>query len=107
MPVLPRPSSPRAALADLWAFIRNGNRDRLLGATLAVLITIIILIIFVVDAKVNTAPPPQVIYTKSWSVDRTDAQIIADQKKDQAALDAARKAKQAQFKELQDKLGIE
>lgn len=107
MPVLPRPSSPRAALADFLAFVRGGDRSRLLGLTLAVLITIIILIIFFVDAKVNTAPPPQVIYTESWGANRTDAEIIADQKRDQAALAEARRAKQQQFKEIQDKLGIQ
>lgn len=94
-------------MADFLAFVRRDDRSRLLGLTLAVLITVIILIVFFVDAKVNTAPPPQVIYTESWSASRTDAEIVADQKKDQAALAEARRAKQQQFKELQDSLGIE
>ena len=107
MPVLPPFTRPSAALADLRAFLRNQDRNRLLGGALALLITGLILVIFFLDAKVNTAPPPQIIYTESWSANRTDAEIIAQQKKDQAAREAAQKERQRQFKELQDKLRIE
>lgn len=87
--------------------MRNRDRQQWLGATLAILITAVILVIFFFDAKVNTAPPQQVIYTDSWSANRTDAEIIAQQKKDQAEREAAQRHRQQQFKELQDKLGIE
>lgn len=107
MPVLPPFSRPSVALADLKAFLRNRDRDRLLGGALALLITAIIVIVFFLDAKVNTAPPPQIIYTESWTANRTDAEIVAEQKNDQAAREVAQKERQRQFKELQDKLGIE
>lgn len=107
MPVFPRPSSPRAALADFAAFFRSRGRDHWIGATLAVLITIIILIVFFVDASVNTAPPRQIIYTESWSANRTDAEIVADQKRDQAAIEARAKARQEDFQKLEKQLGIE
>lgn len=107
MPVLPPFSRPSVAFADLKAFLRNRDRDRLLGGALALLVTLLIVVIFFLDAKVNTAPPPQVIYTESWTANRTDEEIMADQRKDQAVREAAQKERQRQFKELQDKLGIE
>ena len=107
MPVFPRPSSPRAAFADLRAFLRRRSREQTIGAALAMLITMIIVIVFFVDASINTAPPRQVIYVDSWSANRTDAEIVAQQKKDQAAREAALKAKQEQFQKLEEQLGIE
>ena len=107
MPVFPRPSSPRAAFADLRAFLGRRSREQTIGAALALLITAIILIVFFVDAKINTAPPKQIIYVESWRADRTDAEIIAQQKKDQAAREQALKARQAEYQKLQKQLGIE
>ena len=49
--------------------------------------------------KINTAPPPQIIYVESCTANRTDAEIIADQKKDQAERDAARKGTAAAIPE--------
>jgi hypothetical protein len=108
MPIFPPVSSPRTALRDFLAVFRHGeNRERVLGLTLAVLITIIILIIFFVDSKINTAPPRQVIYVENYKPGRTDAEIIADQKKDQAKRDAYAREKQRQFQKLEKQLGIE
>ncbi|WP_309602200.1 hypothetical protein [Sphingomonas sp.] len=108
MAILPPVSSPRAALRDFFAVFRHGdNRDRVLGLTLAVLITVIIIIIFFVDSTVNTAPPQQITYVQDYKPGRTDAEIIADQKKDQAEREAFAKAKQEQFKKLEKRLGIE
>lgn len=103
----PRPASPRAALADLRNFLRHRSREQVIGASLALLVTTIIIIEFVVDSKINTAPPRQVIYVEQWPANRTDAQIAADQKKDQAAREAAQKEKQRQFQELENRFGIE
>jgi hypothetical protein len=102
----PQPSSPRTAFRDLVAFVRQREREHLIGAALAVLITAIIIIEFFVDAKINTAPPPQVVEVQLYAPGRTDAQIIADQKKDQAAKEAAIKERQRQFQRLEKKLGM-
>ncbi len=108
MAILPPASSPRTAIRDFFAVFRHGeNRERVLGLTLAVLITIIILILFFVDSTINTAPPPQVIYVQNYKAGRTDAEIIADQKKDKAIRDAYAKSKQEQFKKLGKEFGIE
>jgi hypothetical protein len=102
----PRPSSPIAAFRDLAAFLRHRSREQVIGASLALLVTMIIVIEFVVDSKMGTAPPPQVIYVDSWSANRTDAEIIADQKKDEAAKEAAAKERQRQFQKLENRFGL-
>ena len=107
MAVLPPVSRPGVALRDLFAFLRQRSREQVIGATLAVLVTIIIVIIFFVDSKINTAPPPQVVYVDLYDSNRTDADIIADQKKDQAAKEAAAKERQRQFQKLEKQLGID
>ena len=108
MAILPPTSSPRAALRDLLAAFRHDDhRDRILGLTLAVLVTIIILIVFFVDSKINTAPPPRIIYVQTYAPGRTDAEIVASQKIDQAKREADAKEHQRQMQELQKRLGIE
>ena len=102
----PRPSSPTAAIRDLGAFMRQRSREQVIAASLALLVTAIIVIEFLVDSKINTAPPPQVTYVDSWSVNRTDAEIVADQKKDQAEREAAAKERQEQFQKLENRLGM-
>jgi hypothetical protein len=102
----PRPSSPIAAIKDLAAFMRQRSREQLIGASLAVLVTAIIVIEFLVDAQLGTAPPPQIVYVEQWPANRTDAQIAADQKKDQAEKEAFQKEKQRQFQKLENQLGM-
>ena len=102
----PRPVGPRAAMRDFAAAVRHSSREQKLGTTLAILATAIIVIEFLVDSKINTAPPPTITYVQSWSADRTDAEIIAAQKKDQAAKDAAVKERQRQFQKLEKDLGL-
>jgi hypothetical protein len=103
----PQPSSPKEALRDLAAFMRQRSREQVIGAALAVLVTMIIIILFLVDPKVNTAPPPQIVEVELYSSNRTDADIIRDQKKDQAAREAAKKEHQRQMKQLAKQLGID
>jgi ethanolamine utilization microcompartment shell protein EutL len=103
----PRPVSPRAAIADLLSVARHSSREQRIGAALALLVTAIIVIEFIVDAKMGTAPPPQVTYVELYPSNRTDAEIVADQKKDQAAKEAAKKAQQREFQKLENRFGIE
>ncbi len=102
----PKPSNPLAAIADLRAFMRQRSRDQVIGLTLAILVTIIIVIEFLVDSKINTAPPPQIIYVENYPANRTDAEIIAEQKKDQAKREAAIHERQRQFQKLENQLGM-
>ena len=108
MSVLPPMVNPRAAMSDFAAAIGgDSKRDRLLGLTLAVLVTTIIIIIFFVDAKINTAPPPRVTYVELYSPTRTDADIIAAQKIDSAERAAFREKKKREFQAIQKRLNIE
>lgn len=106
MSFFPRPVSPRAAWADLRAFIRHREREHWIAAALAILVTMIIIIEFLVDSKINTAPPPSIVYVEQWRADRTDAEIQADQKKFQAEREAAQKERQRQFQKLEKQLGM-
>ena len=107
MAVFPKPSSPLAAFRDLAAFMRQRSREQVIGGALAVLVTTIIVILFLVDPKINTAPPPQVVEVELYPANRTDAQIAADQKKDMAEQQAAKKERQRQFQQLGKQFGIE
>lgn len=102
----PKPVGPRAAFADLFAFMRQRSREQVIGAALAVLVTMIIVIEFLVDSKINTAPPPQVVEVQLYSSNRTDAEIIEQQKIDQAKRDAAAAEKRRQFQKLEKQLGM-
>jgi len=102
----PRPSTPRAAFRDLAAFMRQRSREQVIGACLALLATAIIVIEFLVDPYTGTATPPQVVEVELYAPNRTDAQIVADQKKDQATRHAYKAEKQRQFQELEKKLGM-
>lgn len=103
----PHPVGPREALRDLAAFMRQRSREQVIGGALAILVTAIIVIEFMVDSKIGTAPPPQIVYVDSWSANRTDAEIVADQKKDQAARKQAQLERQREFQRLENQLGIE
>lgn len=106
MPVLPPVSKPSVAWRDLRAFLRQRSREKVIGATLAVLVTTIIVIVFFVDSKINTAPPPQVVYVELYESNRSDAEIIADQKKDQAEKAAIARERQRQFQKLEKQFGL-
>ena len=106
MAILPPSVGPRAAIADLCAFMRHAEREQILGASMAFLVTTIILIIFTVDAKVNIAPPPRVIYVENYKAGRTDQQIIAEQKVASERLRKAKEAKKQQFRDLEKQLGM-
>jgi MinD-like ATPase involved in chromosome partitioning or flagellar assembly len=107
MAILPPTVGPRAALRDLTAFLRQRSREQLLGAAMAVLVTIIIVIIFFVDSKINTAPPEQIIFVENYPASRTDEQIKADQLKASEERRKAEEARRQEFQKLEKKFGIE
>lgn len=87
--------------------MRQRSREQVIGGALAFLVTAIIVIEFVVDAKIGTAPPPQVVEVELYPSNRTDADIIADQKKDQAKKEAAEKEKQREYQKLAKQFHID
>ena len=107
MAILPPAVGPRAALSDLKAFLRQRSREQVIGACLAVLVTVIILIIFIVDSKINTAAPPTVVFVENYGPERTDADIKADQKKASEERRKAEEARRREFQKLEKKFHIE
>jgi len=101
---LPRPASPRALWADIRAFTAERAPHQWVALALALAMPVAIIYLFVLDGRTNILPGPQLIYVESWPADRSDAQIKAEQKIDQAARDKARKERQEQFKKLDEKL---
>ena len=70
----------------------------------AAIMPIAIVVIFAIDGRTNIAPGAQIIYVESYPANRTDAEIIADQKKDQAAREARLKERQRQFQKLDKRM---
>ena len=103
----PRPSSPRAAFGDLLSFMRHRSREQRIGAALALLVTGVIVTMFLIDSKFGAVPARQETIVEIYPANRTDADIIADQKKDQAAKEAAKKEEQRQYQKLEKQFGIE
>jgi hypothetical protein len=102
----PSPSTPRAAIRDLLALIRHSGREQRIAAALAVLITAIIVFEFVIDAKIGVKPTPTPTYVELYPANRTDAEIVAEQKKEMAIRAAGEKEKQRQFQKLEKTLGM-
>lgn len=103
---LPRPASPRILWADLRAFARERSRHQWIAAVFAIVMPIVIVIGFIVDARTNIAPGEQLIYVDSWSANRSDAEIKAAQEKREEERQAIAAERQRQFKELEKKFGI-
>jgi len=101
---LPRPSSPTAAWRDLKAFLGQQERHKFVFAAIAILIPVVIVSGFYVDS--NIKPEAQIIYVQSWPADRTDEQIKAQQKIDQAKRDKEVAERRRQYQELEKRLGI-
>ncbi|HEU0097771.1 MAG TPA: hypothetical protein VFQ67_03255 [Allosphingosinicella sp.] len=101
---LPRPASPRALWADLRAFASERRPHRWAAAALAILMPVAIIVIFVIDGRTNIMPGPQLIYVESWPANRSDEEIKAQQKIDQAWRDKALKERREMFKKHDEQL---
>lgn len=107
MSIIPRPASPKRAWADLRDYLAEGRRHKILFLLLALAATWVIIWGFLIDSKTNIMPGPQIIYVQDWSADRTDADIIAQQKIDLEKRIERVKNKQDQFRKVADGFGIE
>ncbi|MFW2831469.1 hypothetical protein [Sphingomonas sp. ID0503] len=107
MAMLPRPARPSVLVADIRAFFATREKHQLIFAGLAVLVPALIIWGFYHDAAMDQPPTRTIIYVQSWPANRSDEEIIAQQKIDKAIKDKAAAEKQAAYKRLADKLGIE
>jgi hypothetical protein len=101
---LPRPASPRALWADIRAFTAERRPHHWVALALALAMPVAIIVLFDLDGRTNIMPGPQLIYVESWPANRTDEQIRAEQKIDQAARDKAKKERQEMFKRHDEQL---
>lgn len=104
MAILPRPASPSAFLADLRAFITGGDhRYKLIGASFAIGVTALWIFGFVIESRWGVLPEgEQVTYAMDFPPDRTDEQIIAQNKADQKKKDALLAERRRQFQKVDD-----
>lgn len=103
--------SPLRALRDLRLFLHQRQPHELGFLALAMLITGFFIFAFVKDSSIAKVYKPDIIYVQQWRLDRTEAEIIAQQKvdqakkdKDQAALEKEQAKTRAEFQRLDDKL---
>lgn len=103
--------SPLRAIRDLRVFLSQRPPFEVVFLFLAMAITAVFIFAFAHDSHEDRVYRPDIIYVQQWPADRTDAQIIAQQKIDQAAKDkqlaaeeAQRKKVQADYKKLDDRL---
>ncbi len=106
MAVFPRPSSPRVLLADLRAFLATRQRHQMVIAAISMGMPVLIVLGFYHDSQ--TEPPkPEMYFLPSWPADRSDAEIIAQQKIDQKIREKRLADKRASYQKLAKQLGIE
>lgn len=103
--------SPIAAYRDLRLFLSHRQPHELWFGILAIVITAALLFAFVKDSHFERVYKPNIVYVQQWKADRTDEQIVTQQKADQPAIDkrkaeieARQKKRRAEFKRLDDKL---
>jgi hypothetical protein len=96
MAILPRPSSPFAALRDFIDFVRAPRKHKLLFFFLALLGPIGLFAALLQQAKVDAVyVPPKIVYFKQWPASRTVEEVRAQQAKDLPAELAAKKEREA------------
>lgn len=101
--------SPVAAYRDLRVFLATRRRHELWFMALSMAITLLVIFVFFKDSHFEKPYERNIIYVEQWPITRTDDQIRAQQKIDQAKRNIAkaelqkkREAKQAEFKKVDD-----
>lgn len=104
--------APVRAINDLRRYLAGRPRHELIVLFMAAIVTTTLVSLLVNDAANITVPYQRhIIYVEQWRADRTDAEIRAQQKIDQAerdrqAAELARlqKQRQGEFKRVDDQL---
>lgn len=101
--------SPVRAYRDLRFFLSNRQRHELWFLALSLVITLAVIWAFQKDSHFDKPYERNIIYVEQWPITRTDEQIKAQQKIDEAKrtiqraeLEKRRKERQAEFKRLDD-----
>jgi hypothetical protein len=106
-----RTISPLRAYRDLRQFLGQRKPYELVFFVLAITVTWTIMLAIASNSKVEKVYRPNIVYVEQWSANRTDAEIVAQQKidgpKEKAAAEAFKRQQeetQASYKRLDDKL---
>lgn len=106
-----RTISPLRALRDLRLFLRQRRPYELWFMILSLAITLVVLFMFWKDSHVETPYKREIIYVQNWRLDRSDAEIRAQQKidqaqkdREQAALLAKQKKRQQEWQRVDEKV---
>jgi len=104
--------NPFRAIGDLRRYLAARQPHEIIFLFVSLMAVVLILAIFAAGSQVEKPyVPPDIIYAQSWRADRTDAEIIAQQKIDEAKkkVEDAKRAKfeaekRAAFKRASDTL---
>lgn len=108
MAIFPKPVSPKSALGDFWSYFAQPRAHKWPILGVAMSITWVIVWVFILDGKTNTAPRQnKIMYVQSWDANRPDAVIIAKQKADLAKGEMLLAKKQKEMQHVADMVGIE
>lgn len=107
MPILPRPVSPKSALADLRVLVTGPRPHKWPILGLSVALTALIIWAFYLDARVPISNEKEIIYVESWMADRKDSDILKRQKADLADYELLLEKKQREFQSVADRFGID
>jgi hypothetical protein len=108
MSVLRHFSIPRA-YRDVRRFMLTRKVYELWFLLAAMAVTMLILIGFLIDSNIKPEYHENIIYVQNWRADRSEAEILAQQKldaakkaKQDAEIEQAEKKRQAEFQKLQN-----
>jgi hypothetical protein len=106
-----RTISPFRAYRDLRRYLASRKTYEVVFLVLAIIVTWTIMFAIANNSTVEKVYRPNIVYAEQWPANRTDEQIIAQQKidgpKEKAAIEDAKKQQaetQAAYKRLDDKL---
>jgi hypothetical protein len=101
-------SIPRA-YRDVRRFLLTRKPYELWFLIASMAITMLIIVAFDIDSNIKPEYHETIIYVQSWPLNRSEAEILAQQKidmakkaKEQAEIDKAEKERQAEFQRLQN-----
>ncbi len=103
--------NPLNAVRDLRLFLHQRQKHEVIFLFLAIAATWVLIFVFSKDSNIKPEYRAEIVYVQQWKLDRTDAEIKAQQAIDapikQKQIDDMKKRqaeRQAQFKRLDDKL---
>jgi hypothetical protein len=103
--------APGPAFRGLSGFLRTRKRHQIVGLAVSAVLVVGIIYGFFKDSRFFPEYKPDILYFKSWPLDRSEAEIKAQQAVDQARIDKLRaerdkkqKARQEEFQKIDNTL---